>query len=84
MASLKIQSKHAAPNEVSADVLAVGVVASGKKGDFGPAVAALDAALDGAIAKAIAKEEFTGKRGQSVDVSKPTPSCSMASVTLSR
>ncbi len=68
MASLKIHSKHAAPNEVSADVLAVGVVASGKKGDFGPAVAALDAALDGAIAKAIAKEEFTGKRGQSVEV----------------
>ena len=68
MASLKIQSKHAAPNEVSADVLAVGVIASSKKGDFGPAVAALDEALEGALGKAIAKDEFTGKRGQSLEV----------------
>jgi leucyl aminopeptidase len=68
MASLKIQSKHAAPTEIAADVLAVGVVATGKKGDFGPAVAAIDAALEGALGKAIAKEEFTAKRGQTVEV----------------
>jgi leucyl aminopeptidase len=68
MASLKIQSKHAAPTEIAADVLAVGVVATGKKGDFGPAVAALDEALEGALGKAIAKEEFSAKRGQSVEV----------------
>jgi len=68
MASLKIQSKHAAVTEVSADVLAVGVCAPTKKGDFGAAVAAIDEALGGALAKAIAKDDFGGKRGQSLEI----------------
>ena len=68
MSSLKIQSKHAAPNELTADVIAVGVLATGKKGEFGAAVGVLDEALGGAIAKAAAKDDFTGKRGQTLEI----------------
>src|SRR5580700_399877 len=63
---LEIQLRSEPPHTLAADVLVVGVLQSGAKGGLNPALKPLDAALGGALAKAVAKEEFTGKRDQTL------------------
>jgi leucyl aminopeptidase len=67
---LDLQIRVAAPESVAADVLVFGVPQAGGKGppSFPPSMKGLDAALGGALAKVAAKEEFTGKRDQTLSV----------------
>ena len=65
---LEIQLRSEPSHTLAADVLAVGVLQSGSKVGLNPALKALDAALGGALAKLVAKEEFTGKRDQTLTV----------------
>ena len=54
---------------MTADVLVVGVLqVAGKGGPLSPSLRPLDAALGGVLSKMIAKEEFTGKRDQSLSL----------------
>jgi leucyl aminopeptidase len=67
--NLDIQLRTAQPQELTADVLVVGVVqASGKAPALPPSLKAVDQALGGAITKLAAKEEFTGKRDQALSL----------------
>jgi leucyl aminopeptidase len=63
---LEIQLRSEPSHTLAADVLVVGVLQSGSKVGLNPALKALDAALGGALAKLVAKEEFTGKRDQTL------------------
>jgi leucyl aminopeptidase len=64
--TLEIQLRSDAAHTLAADLLVVGVLQSGSKGGLPPALKALDAALGGALAKVLAKEEFSGKRDQTI------------------
>jgi len=63
---LEIQLRSEPSHTLAADVLVIGVLQSGSKVGLNPALKALDAALGGALAKLVAKEEFTGKRDQTL------------------
>ena len=63
---LEIQLRSEPSHTLAADVLVIGVLQSGSKVGLNPALKALDAALGGALAKLVAKEEFTGKREQTL------------------
>jgi len=63
---LEIQLRSEPSHTLAADVLVVGVLQSSSKVGLNPALKALDAALGGALAKLVAKEEFTGKREQTL------------------
>ncbi len=53
--------------DIKADVLVVGVLrAGGKTFALSPSLKAIDSALAGALTKAIAKDEFSGKRDQTL------------------
>ncbi len=66
---LDIQVRIATPHEIAANVVVVGVLQAGKSPALPPALKPLDAALGGALARLLEKEEFSGKRDQSVTLS---------------
>jgi len=63
---LEIQVRTAQALELSADILVVGVLQSGDKGVFPPSLKPIDVVLGGALSKLAAKEEFSGKRDQTL------------------
>lgn len=66
---IEIQVRTESPVVVSADVVVVGVLqAADRSGGLSPALKLLEAAMGGALSKLIAKEEFTGKRDQSLSL----------------
>jgi leucyl aminopeptidase len=66
---LDIQLRVAAPQDLAADVLVIGVLqAGGKSPALPPSLRPIDHALDGALSKLVAKEEFVGKRDQSLSL----------------
>src|SRR5579883_1003863 len=66
---LDISLRSAQPLDLSGDLLVVGVLqTAGKAPALPPSLKPLDAALGGALAKQVAKEEFTGKRDQSLSL----------------
>jgi leucyl aminopeptidase len=66
---LDIQLRAAQPVDLAADVLAVGVLQiGGKSPALPPSLKPIDSALGGALARLAAKEEFTGKRDQTLSV----------------
>jgi leucyl aminopeptidase len=65
---LEIQLRVASPLDLTADVFVVGVLQGGKTQALSPALSALDGALGGALSKLAAKEEFTGKRDQTLSL----------------
>jgi leucyl aminopeptidase len=66
---LEIQVRTAQVLELTADVIVVGVLQAGAKGALPVALKPVDAALGGALAKLVAKEEFSGKRDQTIALS---------------
>lgn len=67
---IDIQIRTDSPADLSADVLAVGVLQSGTApGDLPPSLKPLDRIFEGAIAKLVEKEEFSGKRDQTLSIS---------------
>jgi leucyl aminopeptidase len=68
--ALKITVRAAKPLEVAGDVLVVGtyIFPSGKGAALPQPLAQLDEALGGGLAKLVAKDEFTGKRDQTLGV----------------
>ncbi len=67
---LDIQLRVAQPADLAADVLVVGVLqAGGKTPGLPPTLKSIDGALGGALAKLAAREEFTGKRDQTLSLS---------------
>jgi len=67
--ALDIQVRTGHPLEIDADLLVIGSpLTAVKAGQLPPACKAVDDALGGALAKLMAKEEFTGKRDQSVSI----------------
>jgi leucyl aminopeptidase len=65
---LEILVRTAAPHDLAADVLVVGVLQSGAKAGLHPSLKALDVALGGALTKLSSKEEFIGKRDQTLSL----------------
>src|SRR5579872_7469158 len=65
---IDIQLRADSAADLEADLLVVGVLQTGKAGALPPSLKAIDAALDGALAKLVAKEEFVGKRDQSLSL----------------
>ena len=66
---LDIQLRAAQPSDLAADVLVVGVLQiGGKSPALPPSLKPIDTALGGALSKLAAKDEFTGKRDQSISV----------------
>jgi leucyl aminopeptidase len=66
---LDIQLRAAAPQELAADVLVIGVSQANAKSPTFPAhIKPLDAALGGALSKLAAREEFVGKRDQTLSL----------------
>src|SRR5271166_4078294 len=66
---IDIQVRTGSPVDVTGDVLVVGVLQIADKGGaLPPSLRPLDAALGGALSKVMAKEEFTGKRDQSLSI----------------
>jgi leucyl aminopeptidase len=63
---LEIQLRSAQLADLDADVLVIGVVHTGKAVSLSPTLKPLDAALGGALERLAAKEDFTGKRDQSI------------------
>src|SRR5580693_3968178 len=67
--ALDIQVRTAQLLEIDSDVLVIGVPrGSGKAAQLPPSCKAIDDALGGALTKLVAKEEFTGKREQSLSL----------------
>jgi leucyl aminopeptidase len=67
--NLDIQLRTALPQELTADLLVIGVTqTTGKAPGLPPSLKAVDAALGGALAKLAAKEEFSGKRDQALSL----------------
>jgi leucyl aminopeptidase len=66
---LEIQVQTAQVPDLAADLLVVGVLQGGGKAGLAPALKSADAALGGALAKLVAKEEFVGKRDQTIALS---------------
>jgi leucyl aminopeptidase len=71
--SLEIQVRAAQALDLTAEVLVVGVfqsnTAAGKAPALPPSLKAVDEALGGAVAKLVARDEFTGKREQTLTLS---------------
>jgi leucyl aminopeptidase len=66
---VEIQLRTAQPIDLAADVLVVGVLQiGGKSPALPPSLKPIDTALGGALSKLAAKEEFTGKRDQTLSV----------------
>jgi leucyl aminopeptidase len=65
---LEIQLRVASPLDLTADVFIVGVLQGGKTPGLHPSLHAVDGALGGALSKLAAKEEFTGKRDQTLSL----------------
>jgi leucyl aminopeptidase len=66
---IEIEVKSESPVSVTTDVVVVGVLQLAEKRDgLPPALKPFEAAIGGAFAKIISKEEFTGKRDQSVSI----------------
>ncbi len=65
---LELQLRAASPLDLTADVFVVGVLQAGKAHALSPSLNALDGALGGALSKLAAKEEFTGKRDQTLSL----------------
>ncbi|HXN32199.1 MAG TPA: leucyl aminopeptidase, partial [Polyangiaceae bacterium] len=66
---LDIQFRVAPPQDLSADILVVGIPqASAKSSPISQSLKPLDRVLDGALSRLAAKEEFTGKRDQSLSL----------------
>ena len=63
---LEIQVRTAQALELAADVLVVGVLQSGAKATLPPSLKPIDHALEGALSKLAAKDEFFGKRDQTL------------------
>ncbi|MGD0675644.1 MAG: leucyl aminopeptidase [Polyangiaceae bacterium] len=63
---IDIQLRTEQPSALSADVLVIGVLQSAKPVGLPPVLRAIDSALGGALSKAAAKEEFIGKRDQTL------------------
>jgi leucyl aminopeptidase len=66
---LEIQVQTAQVQDLTADLLVVGVLQSGGKAGLPPGLKSADAALGGSLAKLAAKEEFIGKRDQTIALS---------------
>jgi leucyl aminopeptidase len=66
---LEIQVQTAQVQDLTADLLVVGVLQSGGKAGLAPALKSADAALGGALTKLVAREEFIGKRDQTIALS---------------
>src|ERR1017187_249716 len=66
---LEIQVRAAQALELTADVLVVGIFQTGGKGALPPSLKPIDEALGGALAKLMAREEFSGKRDQTIALS---------------
>ena len=67
--SLEIQVQAAQVLDLRADVVVVGVLQSAGKAGLAPSLKPLDAALGGALGKAVARDEFSGKRDQTLALS---------------
>lgn len=68
--AIDIELRTDSPADLTADVLAIGVLQSGTKpGDLPQVLRPLDRIFDGAIAKLVAKEEFSAKRDQTFSLS---------------
>jgi leucyl aminopeptidase len=66
---LDIQVRVAQPNDLTADVLVVGVLqVAGKSPSLPPSLKLIDDALQAALSQLVAKEEFTGKRDQTLSM----------------
>ena len=63
---LEIQIRTAQALELAADVLVIGVLQAGAKVALPAALKPIDLALEGALSKLAAKEEFVGKRDQTI------------------
>jgi leucyl aminopeptidase len=66
---LEIQVQTAQVLELTADVIVVGVLQTGGKAGLPLSLKPVDAALGGALGKLVAKEEFSGKRDQTLTLS---------------
>jgi leucyl aminopeptidase len=66
---LEIQVRTAQVLELTGEILVVGVLQAGTKGALAPWLKPVDLALDGALSKLVAKEEFSGKRDQTLSLS---------------
>src|SRR6185312_11569141 len=66
---LDTQVRAAQPSELTGDLLVVGVLQSGTKGTLPKELKSIDQSLDGALARLAAKEEFSGKRDQTLALS---------------
>src|ERR1019366_9421033 len=66
---LEIQVRPAQALELTADVLVVGILQTTGKGRLPPSLKPIDDALGGALAKLVAREEFSGKRDQTIALS---------------
>jgi leucyl aminopeptidase len=66
---LDIQVRAAPAEGLAADILVIGVLqAAGKSPAFPASLKAVDGALGGALSRLVAKEEFTGKRDQTLSM----------------
>lgn len=66
---IEIEVRTESPVLVTADVVVVGVLQVGDKGGpLPPTLRPLEEALGGALSKILAKEEFKGKRDQSLSI----------------
>jgi leucyl aminopeptidase len=65
---LKLSLRSAEPHEVAADVLVVGVYTFGTPKKGAATLEPLSSALGGGLDKLIAKEEFTGKKDQTLSI----------------
>jgi leucyl aminopeptidase len=66
---LDIQFRVSSPQDLAAEVLVIGVLqGSAKSPAIPPALKLIDRAFDGALSKLAAKDEFTGKRDQTLSL----------------
>ncbi len=67
--ALDIQVQTAQVLELTADVIVMGVLQASGKAGLSPVLKPLDVALGGSLGKLVAKEEFSGKRDQTISLS---------------
>ncbi len=65
---LDIELRVASPTVLAADVLVIGIAQTGAHSPIPPAFKPIDHALGGALSKLAAKEEFAGKRDQTLSL----------------
>jgi leucyl aminopeptidase len=65
---IDIQLRTDSPGDLDAEVLVFGVLQTGKAGALPAPLKSIDAALDGALSKLIAKDEFSGKKDQTLSL----------------